>query len=114
MTALALSILKPLRIYLAIYGMALMMAPVRAEEPISPVGRYLNAERPDDFVELRTDKTFTIQDSGNLIEGTYATAGKSITMKAKPNGGEEITLVVKLEVDKLFDPDGRPWTRSKK
>ena len=114
MTAIATSIFKRVRVFLAIAGMTLMTASVWADVPIAPEGRYLNAERPDDYVELRADKTFTIQDSGNLIQGTYTTQGKSITMKSKPESGEEVTLVVKLEADKLFDPDGKPWTRVKK
>lgn len=84
---------------------------VVADEAKSPVGRYLFAEQPGDYVELRADKTFTIQDLGATIRGTYSTGDGSVTLKIKAAEGDDISFVAKWEGNKLYDPQGRAWMR---
>lgn len=84
---------------------------VVADEAKSPVGRYLFAEQPGDYVELRADKTFVIQDLGVTIRGTYNADAGSVTLKIKAAEGDDISFVAKWEGNKLYDPQGRAWTR---
>jgi hypothetical protein len=75
----------------------------------SVAGHYVSERdrSPKDYVELRADGTFTLQEDGSTLTGTYKLNGTQVTLSAasgKPLRG-------KIEAGVLTDATGNRWTK---
>lgn len=67
----------------------------------SIAGKYIQKKKPSQFIELRSNCTFLIQDNEGSTEGTYERKGNQL--KATVNGR---TGIIKIDGYILTDPDG--------
>ena len=72
-------------------------------------GRYVSERdrSPKDYLELRADGSFTLQEDGSTSIGTYKMNGTQVALTTA--SGE--TLQGKIEAGVLTDAIGNRWTR---
>ena len=72
-------------------------------------GRYVSERdrNPKDYLELRADGSFTLQEDGSTLTGTYKTNGTKVALTTM--SGE--SLKGKIEAGVLTDATGNRWTR---
>jgi hypothetical protein len=72
-------------------------------------GRYVSERdrSPKDYLELRADGSFTLQEDGSKFTGTYKMNGAQVTLTTA--SGEP--LQGKIEAGVLTDATGNRWTR---
>ena len=71
-------------------------------------GRYVSERdrSPKDYLELRADGSFTLQEDGSTLTGTYKMNGTQVALTAS---GE--ALQGRIESGVLTDATGNRWTR---
>ena len=71
-------------------------------------GWYMSDQDSRDSIELRADGTFTIQEDGGTVTGTYTVSGTEVHLEA--SSGQ--ALRAKIEGGVLTDAGiGKRWTR---
>jgi lysozyme len=73
-------------------------------------GKYVSQANPEDYLELRTDGTFYLQEEGITLDGKYRVDGDDITLSVSILG---ISTASKgrLEGDVIIDQDGERWVK---
>ena len=70
-------------------------------------GKYVNEKNPKDYLELKSDGTFFVQEGSMGMAGKYEIEGNQITLKT------DIGLATrgKIEGKTIIDKDGDRWTK---
>jgi len=69
-------------------------------------GRYARSDAPADFIELNPDGTFSAQQSGQTLVGSYTFAGSVITVKSGKR-----TETARVEGTRIVDAQGFVWEK---
>ena len=73
----------------------------------SPVGTYINQKNATYYLELRSDRTFFLNDFAGKFNGKYRIEGHTITIEV---AGQDVSRVT-LDGSTLTDKDGDKWVR---
>ena len=71
-----------------------------------PSGKYISEKNPKDYLELKSDGTFYIQEGGMGVTGKYEIEGDQITLKMDMGFASRGRIQGKTIIDK----DGDRWT----
>lgn len=74
----------------------------------SAPGKYINKNKPNEYLELKPDGTFYIQEKGQGFAGKYEVLGDEITLVVS-NG---MAAKGKLRGNTLIDDEGQSWVKS--
>jgi len=76
----------------------------------SPTGKYVSQKNPSDYLELRDDGTFFLNENSFEHTGKYRIDGKTVTMELRSGAPVRGTLDGKT----FTDPDGDKWVKQEK
>lgn len=92
---------------LSVVIIALMTLCLTSCSTSSVYGKYGNTQNPSDYAELKSDKTFFVEQGSMREHGTFEIEGTNITLK--PGSGE--IWHGTIDGNTIIDEEGGHWTK---
>jgi len=70
-------------------------------------GKFVSEKNHKNYRELRSDKTYFVQEEIGTTNGTYEINSDSIIFKM----GNDVALTSKIQGNTIIDPDGEVWKK---
>lgn len=70
-------------------------------------GRFVSEKNHKNYRELRSDKTYFVQEENGALSGTYEINSDSIIFRM----GNDVALTSKIQGNTIIDPDGEVWKK---
>lgn len=98
----------------AIYGLihsastrrAGLSAAAAAVDPSTVFGTYTRVGKSTDYLELKSDGTFVVQQDGKTMKGTFSVAGNIVTAQSG-----KLTDTARIEGSRIVDRQGIVWEK---
>jgi hypothetical protein len=74
----------------------------------SVYGKYIYDQNPSDYTELKSDKTFFVQQTTMSVHGTFEIDGTNLTLNPSSGGVWHGTI----DGNKISDGDGMHWNKN--
>lgn len=87
--------------------LALMTLCLTSCSTSSVYGKYLYNQNPRDYTELKSDKTFFVQQTTMSAHGTFEIDGTNLTLKPSSGGVWRGTI----DGNTIIDSEGMRWTK---
>ena len=92
---------------LSVAIIALMTLCLTSCSTSSVYGKYVYNQNPSDYTELKSDKTFFVQQSNMSVHGTFEIDGTNLTLKPSSGGVWRGTI----DGNTIIDSEGKHWTK---
>lgn len=92
---------------LAVLSVALLLAVLGCS---GNAGKYVSEENPNDYLELRRDGSFFLQEEGVTLEGKYRVDGDEITLSMSFLG-LSVPTKGRIVGNVIIDKDGEKWVK---
>jgi hypothetical protein len=92
---------------LSVAIIALMTLCLTSCSQSSVYGKYGNNQNPSDYTELKSDKTFDVQQGTMNVHGTFEIDGTNITLKL---GSGQVARGT-IDGNTIIDDQGIHWTK---